>query len=95
MTYIKCYGCETMIDVPDELAGGLQGNHGDITSQMVEPYYCDSCERIALAAVAASMGDDYDDGGEYCLHCGKNIYDWSDLGCEYCDRRHPGFGTLD
>ena len=30
---------------------------------------------------------------ECCPHCGKPLEDFSDLGCEYCDRRHPGFGT--
>lgn len=29
---------------------------------------------------------------EVCPHCGKEYEDFSDLGCEYCDRRHPNFG---
>lgn len=34
------------------------------------------------------------DATEYCSHCGKDIEDFSDLGCEYCDRRHPYYGVL-
>jgi hypothetical protein len=32
---------------------------------------------------------------DYCPHCGKEFEDFSDMGCERCDRRHPGFGTID
>ncbi len=28
---------------------------------------------------------------EACPHCGKEYEEFSDLGCEHCDRRHPGF----
>lgn len=38
----------------------------------------------------------YDDGdyeADCCWHCGKEFEDFSDLGCEYCDSRHPGFGV--
>ncbi len=28
-----------------------------------------------------------------CSHCGKAFDDFSDLGCEYCDTRHPGYGV--
>ena len=31
---------------------------------------------------------------ETCGHCGKELDDFSDLGCEHCDRRHPDFGTV-
>jgi len=31
---------------------------------------------------------------ETCHFCGKELEDFSDLGCERCDRRHPGFGVL-
>jgi len=43
------------------------------------------------------MNDEVDNGytpsvpEEYCHHCGKERYDWSDLGCEYCDARVPGY----
>lgn len=39
---------------------------------------------------------DIDDGDieQCCPHCGKDIYDFSDLGCEHCDARHPGFGVM-
>jgi hypothetical protein len=30
---------------------------------------------------------------ECCPYCGKEYEDFSDLGCEHCDRRHPDFGT--
>jgi len=29
-----------------------------------------------------------------CDHCGKPLEDFSDLGCEYCDARHPYFGIV-
>ena len=29
-----------------------------------------------------------------CPHCGKAYEEFGDLGCEYCDRRHPGYGTI-
>lgn len=29
-----------------------------------------------------------------CPYCGKELEDFSDLGCEHCDRRHPYFGTV-
>jgi len=31
---------------------------------------------------------------ECCGHCGKEFEDWSDLGCEYCDARHPCYGIV-
>lgn len=31
---------------------------------------------------------------QICEHCGKELEDFSDLGCEYCDVRHPHFGLL-
>lgn len=85
--YVKCSGCGATIPIPAELyPGPIEGE-----IPLEEPYYCDECDREAESAVAASLGDDYEDGGEYCSHCGKDIYDFSDLGCEYCDQRHPGF----
>ncbi len=30
----------------------------------------------------------------HCQHCGKALYEWGDLGCERCDRRHPEFGMM-
>jgi len=44
--------------------------------------------------------DDFDYYGDdertedICEHCGKALEDFSDLGCEYCDRRHPLFGLV-
>lgn len=37
-----------------------------------------------------------DDGPEpdTCPHCGKEYEDFSDLGCERCDQRHPGYGVI-
>jgi hypothetical protein len=87
MAHIKCDGCGEIVVIPAELCPDPE------TVEITEPYYCDACDREAESAVAASMGDDYDDGREYCHHCGKDIYDWSDLGCEYCDRRHPHYGV--
>jgi len=46
---------------------------------------CDGC-----CAVAASCEPQEDE--PICPHCGKPIYDFSDLGCSRCDARHPAFG---
>lgn len=43
--------------------------------------------------VAASCIDDGLPSGSYCGRCGKEFEDFSDLGCELCDARHPGFGV--
>lgn len=29
-----------------------------------------------------------------CQYCGKPFEDFSDLGCERCDRRHPDYGMI-
>lgn len=34
-----------------------------------------------------------DEAEPICGHCGKALEDFSDLGCEHCDQRHPGYGT--
>lgn len=49
---------------------------------------CDGC-----CAVACCDSFDEADIETTCDHCGKDIYDFSDLGCGYCDARHPGFGV--
>ena len=45
-----------------------------------------------------SLGCQYDfDPGfppQFCDHCGKDFEDFSDLGCEYCDARHPHYGVI-
>jgi hypothetical protein len=38
--------------------------------------------------------DDDPDIDECCSYCGKPFQEFGDLGCEYCDRRHPAFGVL-
>ena len=84
MAYIKCSGCGTIVEIPPELSAGLP----DGESQLKEPYYCDECEWIA--ELAADI-----DTPVYCWHCGKDVEDFSDLGCEYCDRRHPDYGMVE
>lgn len=43
MAYIKCSGCGTMVDVPDELAPEeFQGKFLEIP--LSDVYYCDACE---------------------------------------------------
>lgn len=37
---------------------------------------------------------DHDSDIRYCPMCGKEYEDFSDLGCEYCDVRYPGYGIL-
>jgi hypothetical protein len=41
MTYVKCAGCGSMVQIPDELAGELRD---DVTHELTELYYCDACE---------------------------------------------------
>ena len=31
---------------------------------------------------------------ECCPNCGKEYEDFSDMGCEKCDHRHPDFGVM-
>ena len=38
--------------------------------------------------------EEYASAEDACHHCGKPLDEFGDLGCEYCDRRHPGFGTM-
>jgi hypothetical protein len=52
-----------------------------------------SCAGCCAAAVSGDM-DEPPDPESVCPHCGKDRYDFSDMGCEYCDARHPGFGVL-
>lgn len=40
------------------------------------------------------MPDPEPDPSDFCPHCGKEYEDFSDLGCEYCDVRHPAYGVL-
>lgn len=54
--------------------------------------YEDSEEFAALVAMAED--DEERPESEYCHHCGKAFDEWGDMGCEFCDRRHPGFGIL-
>lgn len=47
---------------------------------------------IELMETALDLERD-DVESERCPHCGKPFEEFGDLGCEYCDRRHPGFGV--
>lgn len=80
MGYTICDGCGCEIYIPPELDPDSEG-------EKVAPYYCDECERLAESAADI-------DTTEYCSHCGKDIEDFSDLGCEHCDRRYPGDDVL-
>jgi len=65
---------------------------GDKTAENRMDVDCEIClDKLSAALEAGSIENRIIDT---CPHCGKDIYDWSDLGCEYCDRRHPGFGML-
>lgn len=83
MSFVKCSGCGEQIAIPAELYP--EPVNGEIL--LNEPYYCDACEWEAET-------DADIDTTEYCSHCGKDVEDWSDLGCEYCDRRHPLYGFI-
>lgn len=52
---------------------------------------CTHCE--------TDQGDDepddwYEEDEDCCHYCGKAYEDFSDLGCQYCDQRHPHYGVL-
>jgi hypothetical protein len=53
-------------------------------------YKCETCGEF-IAYGCEPWIDEPDE--PTCSHCGKPFYDFADLGCEYCDRRHPGFGV--
>lgn len=38
--------------------------------------------------------DEEEPDEDFCSHCGKNFYDFSDLGCGFCDRRSPDWGLV-
>lgn len=78
MTSVKCSGCETIIEIPEELAGDIEEH----ITRTNEPVYCDECEWVAQTAVDAPP-----DPSTYCPHCGKDYEDFSDYGCVNCDRR--------
>lgn len=48
---------------------------------------CPACEEY----FDIIMGDEEE---PCCPHCGKPIYDFSDIGCGRCDRRSPEWGVL-
>lgn len=57
------------------------------------------CEQDDEPVSGPDFDEDYwlsdEDDRDTCPHCGKEYEEFGDLGCEYCDARHPGFGTLD
>jgi hypothetical protein len=60
-----------------------------------EEYYGLKCETCSVfIPYGSEPWMPYEDDEPTCKHCGKPLYDFSDLGCEYCDRRHPDFGVL-
>jgi hypothetical protein len=38
--------------------------------------------------------DGEDDDAECCHYCGKELEEFSDIGCEHCDRRSPEWGVM-
>lgn len=61
-------------------------------------YRVEGGKEIMLLSWADTYGFDFADEEEpesdFCHHCGKNIYDFSDLGCGKCDARHPDWGMM-
>lgn len=53
---------------------------------------CSICD--AMIPYGGEPWMDYDSEPDCCRHCGKELEDFSDLGCEHCDARHPLFGVL-
>lgn len=56
-----------------------------------DPNVCPQCGMYPNVCTCYDDIPDYEP--EYCSHCGKELEEFSDLGCEYCDSRHPGFGA--
>src|SRR6266850_5193183 len=52
----------------------------------------DEANKAEADAWAAEMQGDYEPAT--CKHCGKELEDFSDIGCGYCDQRHPEWGLL-
>lgn len=62
-----------------------------------ETYYGVKCSECGLFYPHGSepwLPDEEEPEENCCSRCGKEYEDFSDLGCEYCDRRHPLFGLL-
>lgn len=64
-----------------------------------DPAWCAECGcpigvGSCAGCVAVASLDAADPDEPRCEHCGKPLYEFADLGCAYCDARHPGFGVL-
>lgn len=50
--------------------------------------HCPACEALCF-----DSSDEIKDE-PVCLHCGKPLYDFSDIGCGHCDQRSPEWGIV-
>lgn len=65
---------------------------------------CENCGAMLAISVSTVLhfdlqlvgdGPDLDPPEQPCCHhCGKPLYDFGDMGCEYCDARHPLFRSI-
>lgn len=64
--------------------------NGDCSSAWKEKYNGIACDLCGLFYPDnGNYFSGYDEpGSETCSHCGKELEDFSDLGCEYCDARY-------
>jgi rubrerythrin len=76
----------------DENAEAFPYHVNDKTGKYWE-HLCNECFEKLDCIVEDSddfFADDYEP--EICPHCGKELEDFSELGCGQCDRRHPSWG---
>ena len=90
---VNCSICHEVFEVPDELVGDQTLDKSSIICGSCDP---DEDPGPDLTILEDDEGIYYldDSEPETCPHCGKEYEDFSDLGCEYCDRRHPHYGVL-
>ncbi|MCP9495910.1 MAG: hypothetical protein MSG64_15785 [Pyrinomonadaceae bacterium MAG19_C2-C3] len=79
----------------DNLAARSDEPCPDFNHEWKDEYYGTRCQKCDLFFPDGCAPWDEPQELECCSHCGKDIYDFSDLGCGYCDRRNPEFGLYD
>ena len=59
-----------------------------------EEYYGHRCRKCDFFYAHGTAPWDDEEDEPTCSHCGKPFYDFSDIGCGYCDQRSPEWGTM-
>jgi hypothetical protein len=64
------------------------------THEWVEGYYGHDCQICGGFIPYGNEPWAEQPDPEACHYCGKEFEDFSDLGCEHCDARHPHYGVI-